>query len=73
MGYFETAWYLMKEESYDKKEALIRCLKGKGGAASLEECCKSCNLGMDECKSLIRSMDNVKISPHGDVILMDGL
>ena len=27
----------------------------------------------EECKSLISSMKNVKMSPHGDVILMDGL
>ena len=25
------------------------------------------------CKALIDSMDNVKIHPEGDVILMDGL
>ena len=55
------------------KKKLIACLKKEGGAASLEDCCKACDRSKAECKKLINTMDNVKISPHGDVILMDGL
>ena len=70
------AWKVLKEEKEDMEEAkkkLIACLKEKGGACSMEECCKACDMPRNKCKKLIDSMDNVKISPHGDVILMDGL
>ena len=70
---FSNAWLLLKEDKAGMKKKLIQCLKSKGGAASLEECCKACDASKEECRALIRSMDNVKISPHGDVILMDGL
>jgi hypothetical protein len=74
---FETAWTLLKEElsasDEEAKKKLIACLKKEGGAASLEDCCKACERPKEECKKLIASMDNVKISPHGDVVLMDGL
>lgn len=76
MTIFEEAWNVLKEEKENDEEAkkkLIACLKKEGGACSLEECCKACNRSKAECKKLIDSMDNVKISPHGDVILMDGL
>ena len=69
------AWNFLKEEDDDEKakRKLIACLKKEGGAASLEDCCKACDRSKAECKKLINTMDNVKISPHGDVILMDGL
>ncbi len=70
---FEEAWSFLKEDKASKKKKLIECLKSEGGAASLEDCCKACDASKDECKSMISSMDNVRISPHGDVILMDGL
>ena len=70
---FEAAWSLLKEDKASKKKKLVACLKSKGGACSLEECCKACDVSMKECKAMINSMDNVKMSPHGDVILMDGL
>tara|TARA_A100001391_G_scaffold118630_2_gene80488 strand:- start:7675 stop:8505 length:831 start_codon:yes stop_codon:yes gene_type:complete len=60
-----------KGEGHEQK--IISCLKKKGGAASLEECAKECGVSKAECKKIIDKMDNVKISPHGDVILMDGL
>jgi len=72
----EDAWTLLKQEKDDDEQAkkkLIACLKKEGGAASLEDCCKACERPKAECKKIIASMDNVKISPHGDVILMDGL
>jgi len=71
------AWAVLKEEKNkndeEAKKKLIACLKKEGGAASLEDCCKACERPKEECKKLIASMDNVKISPHGDVVLMDGL
>ena len=75
MKSIEVAWDLLKQQKDDEqaKKKLIACLKKKGGAASLEDCCKACERPKAECKKLIESMDNVKISPHGDVILMDGL
>ncbi len=76
MKSIEVAWKLLKQEKSDDEQAkrkLIACLKKEGGAASLEDCCKACERPKAECKKLIESMDNVKISPHGDVILMDGL
>ena len=76
MNPIEDAWMLLKQEKDDDEEAkkkLIACLKKEGGAASLEDCCKACERPKAECKKLIERMDNVKISPHGDVILMDGL
>ena len=76
MKSIEVAWNLLKQEKSDdeqRKKRLIACLKKKGGAASLEDCCKECKCSKAECKKIIASMDNVKISPHGDVILMDGL
>tara|TARA_B100000424_G_C22918538_1_gene488731 strand:+ start:754 stop:1578 length:825 start_codon:yes stop_codon:yes gene_type:complete len=60
-----------KGEGHEQK--IISCLKKKGGAASLEECAKECGVSKAECKKIIDKMDNVKMSPHGDVILMDGL
>tara|TARA_Y100000114_G_scaffold157115_1_gene187161 strand:- start:333 stop:920 length:588 start_codon:yes stop_codon:yes gene_type:complete len=57
----------------EKKKKLVACLKKKGGAASLEECAKECGVSSKECKKMISNMDNVQISPHGDVILTDGL
>lgn len=71
MKSFDIAWNVVKGEP--AKKALIRCLKKKGGAASLKECCEAAEVSMSECKAMINSMDNVKISPHGDVVLMDGL
>lgn len=76
MNPMEDAWTLLKQEKDDDEQAkkkLIACLKKEGGAASLEDCCKACERPKAECKKIIASMDNVKISPHGDVILMDGL
>ena len=77
MNPMKDAWILLKEDKEKKddeaKKKLIACLKKEGGAASLEDCCKACDRPKAECKKLIDSMDNVKISPHGDVILMDGL
>ncbi len=76
MNPIEDAWMLLKQEKENDEESkkrLIACLKKEGGAASLEDCCKACKCSKAECKKIIASMDNVKISPHGDVILMDGL
>ena len=61
------------EKAEGHKEKIISCLKKKGGAASLEECAKECGVSTEECKKIIKEMDNVKMSPHGDVILTDGL
>jgi len=74
MGYFETAWYLMKEmnESEHKKK-IIACLKKEGGAANLSVCAKACGVSPEECKKVIASMPNVKMHSSGDVILMDGI
>lgn len=63
----------MKEKGEGHEQKIISCLKKKGGAASLEECAKECGVSPEECKKIIKRMDNVKMSPHGDVILMDGL
>tara|TARA_R100001129_G_C5309003_1_gene244632 strand:- start:359 stop:1069 length:711 start_codon:yes stop_codon:yes gene_type:complete len=63
----------MKEKGEGHEQKIISCLKKKGGAASLEECAKECGVSKAECKKIIDKMDNVKMSPHGDVILMDGL
>tara|TARA_R100001129_G_scaffold177042_2_gene151606 strand:+ start:514 stop:729 length:216 start_codon:yes stop_codon:yes gene_type:complete len=71
MAAFEEAWYILKEDT--AKKAIIDCLKKEGGAASLDDCAKACGLSKEKCKKLINQMDNVKISPHGDVVLMDGL
>ena len=77
MTIFENAWNILKEEKNEDdataKQKIIRCLKDKGGACSLEECCKACNRSKEECKKLINQMDNVKIHKYGDVVLMDGL
>ena len=72
---FDEAWHVMKAEMNDKEheKKIISCLKKRGGAASLDECAKECGVSKAECKKLIDKMDNVKMSPHGDVILMDGL
>ena len=71
----EAVWHGLKKESSGSKakKAILECLKREGGAASLDDCCKACGMSKEECKSLISSMKNVKMSPHGDVILMDGL
>ena len=61
----------MNDKEHEKK--IISCLKKRGGAASLDECAKECGVSPEECKKIIKRMDNVKMSPHGDVILMDGL
>lgn len=61
----------MNDKEHEKK--IISCLKKRGGAASLDECAKECGVSKAECKKIIDKMDNVKMSPHGDVILMDGL
>lgn len=63
---------LLKAEDEHKKK-ITACLKKKGGAASLEECAKECGISTGQCKKVINSMDNVKMSPHGDVMLTDGL
>ncbi len=61
-------------EKADGHESKIKnCLKKKGGAASLKECADECGVSTEECKKVIDKMNDVKISPHGDVILMDGL
>ena len=60
-----------KGEGHEAK--IKECLKKKGGAASLEECAKECGVSPEECKKVIDKMSDVKISPHGDVVLMDGL
>ena len=75
MTSFEKAWNILKDDEgmASAKKKLVECLKEKGGACSMKECCDACGLGMEECKKLINSMDNVKIHKHGDVILMDGL
>ena len=62
-----------KEDTESKKKAIIDCLKREGGAASVDDCAKACDVDKGECKKLIESMDNVKIHKHGDAILMDGL
>ena len=62
---------MAKAEGHEAK--IKECLKKKGGAASLEECAKECGVSPEECKKVIDKMDDVKISPHGDVVLMDGL
>lgn len=72
----DEAWYVLKEDNDDDAKAkkdIIACLKKEGGACSLDDCCKACGQSKEDCKKLINQMDNVKISPHGDVILMDGL
>ena len=63
----------MKEKGEGHEQKIISCLKKEGGAASLEDCAKACGVSPEECKKVIKGMDNVKISPHGDVVLMDGL
>tara|TARA_R100000479_G_scaffold79991_2_gene38853 strand:- start:9160 stop:9387 length:228 start_codon:yes stop_codon:yes gene_type:complete len=75
MTIFDEAWNLLKKEMTDKEheKKIIECLKKRGGAASLDECAKECGVSKEECMKIIRKMDNVKVSPHGDVILMDGL
>tara|TARA_Y100000004_G_scaffold197190_1_gene270312 strand:+ start:567 stop:1205 length:639 start_codon:yes stop_codon:yes gene_type:complete len=70
---FESAWGIAKDDMAGKKKALIACLKKEGGACSLEQCCKACDMDKKSCKAMIDSMDNVKMHPSGDVILMDGL
>tara|TARA_R100001440_G_scaffold35191_1_gene54192 strand:- start:59532 stop:60590 length:1059 start_codon:yes stop_codon:yes gene_type:complete len=60
-----------KAENHESK--IRACLKEKGGAASLDDCAKVCGISDKECKKIISNMDGVKISPHGDVVLMDGL
>ena len=75
MTVFDEALYFLKEEMTDKEheKKIIACLKKEGGAASLEDCAKECGISKEECMKVIRKMKNVKVSPHGDVILMDGL
>lgn len=72
---FDTAWLsiIKADPMASKKAKIISCLKGKGGAASLEECCEASDLPKDKCKEIINTMPNVKMSPHGDVVLTDGL
>ncbi len=70
---FDSAWGLVKDDMAEKKKALIACLKKEGGACGLDECCKACDMDRKSCKAMIDSMDNVKVHPSGDVILMDGL
>tara|TARA_R100001163_G_C5061016_1_gene197903 strand:- start:2100 stop:2318 length:219 start_codon:yes stop_codon:yes gene_type:complete len=72
MNPFDQAWTLLKENKEHEKK-IIACLKKEGGAASLEDCAKECGVSKEECMKVIRKMKNVKMSPHGDVILMDGL
>lgn len=70
----DEAWAVLKQDEDEKaKKAIIACLKKEGGAASMDDCTKACGMSKAKCKKLIDSMDNVKISPHGDVVLMDGL
>ena len=64
--------HLLKADEEHKKK-LIACLKKKGGAAGLNECADACGISKSACKKLIKSMDNVQISRHGDVVLTDGL
>lgn len=75
MTSFEEAWYLLKAEMSEKEheKKIISCLKKRGGAASLGDCAKECGVSSAECKKVIDRMDNVKFSPHGDVVLMEGL
>ena len=75
MTVFDEAWDVLKEEVTDKEheKKIIECLKREGGAASLDDCAKECGVSKEECMKVIRKMDNVKVSPHGDIILMDGL
>ena len=70
---FIKAWELMKKFTDKCKSDLIACLKREGGAASLADCAEACCLSEKECKEMVKVMDNVKMSPHGDVILMDGI
>ena len=70
---FDSAWGIVKDDMAGKKKALIACLKKEGGAAGMDLCCKATKMDKKSCKALINSMDNVKIHPSGDVILMDGL
>ena len=74
MSALERAWSVLKaENTAEQKSAIIECLKREGGAASLEDCCKAAKMSKEDCKSLINTMDNVKIHDSGDVVLMDGL
>ena len=74
MSALERAWSVLKaENTAEQKSAIIECLKKEGGAASLEDCCKAAKMSKEDCKSLINTMDNVKIHDSGDVVLMDGL
>jgi hypothetical protein len=46
-----------------------RCL----AACEIQPICKAAKMSKEDCKSLINTMDNVKIHDSGDVVLMDGL
>ena len=68
---FEAAWSLLKEDKASKKRSWWR-VSVKRWRMFFGGMCKACDVSMKECKAMINSMDNVKMS-HGDVILMDGL
>ena len=72
MTVFDEAWNVLKEDKQHEKK-IIECLKKEGGAASLDDCAKEGGVSKQECMKVIDKMDNVKVSPHGDVVLMDGL
>ena len=74
MTVFDEAWNVLKEETTDKghEKKIIQCLKKKGGAAGLGDCAKECGVSKEECMKVRKKMKNVKVSPYGDVILMDG-
>jgi DNA-binding Lrp family transcriptional regulator len=66
MTVFDEAWNVLKEDKQHEKK-IIECLKKEGGAASLDDCAKECGVSKQECMKVIDKMDNVKVSPHGDV------
>lgn len=71
MGSCKSKCAMEKADGHESK--IKNCLKKRGGAASLKECADECGVSPEECKKVIDKMDDVKISPHGDVVLMDGL
>tara|TARA_R100000908_G_scaffold42361_1_gene19756 strand:+ start:1754 stop:1975 length:222 start_codon:yes stop_codon:yes gene_type:complete len=73
MSIFDEAWKILKEDMSKEKAKIIQCLKDEGGAAGLDKCCKASNLSKEECKKLLKTMNNIKMHKYGDVILMDGL
>ena len=60
------------EKAEGHKEKIISCLKKKGGAASLEECAKECGVSTEECKKIIKEMDNMKMGCGGKMEKAEG-